>query len=134
MNRQFILDAVEQAATARGYSFHSDSDVGLKLPRSAYPAVWLNPPQFVSKQGRTHGKVTYSLTMHLMGGGVKFNAAQRAQAWEQMEDDALEIFSIVSQGDKVVAVNGLKVRSGDIALASNGEVVTTATAEVVTFY
>lgn len=134
MNRQFILDAVEQAATARGYSFHSDSDVGLKLPRSAYPAVWLNPPQFVSKQGRTHGKVTYSLTMHLMGRGVKLNAAQRAQAWEQMEDDALEIFSIVSQGDKVVAVNGLKIRSGDIALASNGEVVTTATAEVVTFY
>lgn len=134
MNRQLILDAVEQAATARGYSFHSDSDIGLKLPRSAYPAVWLNPPQFVSKQGRTHGKITYSLTMHLMGEGLKLDAAQRAQRWAQMEEDALAIFSAVSLSDKVVAVNGLKILCDDVAFAPHGEVVTTATADVVSFY
>lgn len=134
MNREVIIEAIEQAATKGGYMFHSDEEQQMPVAVKSYPALWLVPPQFSSIEGRKHGKVTYAVKLHMMHEGAKFTGQQRNQKWKQMEDEVIEIFASVSQHERVVAVNNLKMGNNSKTHSTHGELVVTATADVVTFF
>lgn len=134
MNRKTILQAVEQVATAKGYTFYSDTEELARSTVKALPAVWLSPPKFISMQGRKHGKITYEVTLHALCDGVKCASAARNQSWTQMEQELVDMFSMLSQNETVALVKNLAIRNTTNTLAGYGEVVATATAEVVTLF
>ncbi|MBR4994939.1 MAG: hypothetical protein IKY82_02630 [Alistipes sp.] len=134
MNRTYLLNAVEGIATASGYTFYSDSEQRMPQQITAYPAVWLSPPQFTSMEGRKRGKVTYSLTLHAMNEGAKLSPAQRQQEWSQLEDFLVDLFAQLSEKERIAVVDKLKIKHSSSTLTTHGEVAATATAEVVTFF
>ena len=134
MNRKQLLQAVERIATADGYHFHSTDDRHMSQLITAYPTVWLSPPVFSSMQGRKHGKVTYSVTLHALEAGAKLPPEKREEVWARLEQDIVEMFSTLSQEDFVVAVEDLKIRHTSHTLTAHGEIAATATADVITFF
>lgn len=134
MNRTYLLNAVEGIATTNGYTFYSDNEQRMSQQINAYPAMWLSPPQFSSMEGRKHGKVTYSLTLHALEQGARLSPAEREQAWAKLESDLVGLFSQLSDKERVVIVERLKIRHSCSTLTSHGEVAATATADVVTFF
>lgn len=134
MNRKLIIQSLDSLATAKGYAFYNDSDEQLPQRVKSLPAVWLSSPKFKSMEGRKHGKMTYSLTLQALAYGAKLPPTEREQAWEQMERDVIDIFSSLSQCEKVIAVENLTLKSGFATFTSSGELSLTACAEVETFF
>ena len=134
MNRTFLINAIESIATADGYSFYTDSEERASQQIKSYPATWLLPPKFQQMEGRKHGKVTYSLTLYAMDAGAKLSPAQREQTWSRLEEDLIDIFSKLSDTERVIAVEKLKIQHSSLTLTTHGEVAATATADVVTFF
>lgn len=134
MNRKTILEAAEQAATAQGYTFYTDSDERMRSTVKRLPAVWLTPPKFISMQGRRHGRITYEVTMHAMCDGWKYSPEQRNQSWTRMEEDLVEMFSRISLCDKVAAIDDLTIYFNGNTASAPGEVAATAKAKVVTLF
>lgn len=134
MNRTYLINAIEGIATSEGYSFYSDSDERMSQQIKTYPAAWLQPPKFLTMEGRNHGKVTYSVTLHAMEAGARLTPAQRQQTWSRLEEELVEMFSKLSDTERVVAVEQLMINHTSHTLTTHGEVAATATAEVVTFF
>ena len=134
MNRTYLLNAVESIAAENGYEFHSADDRYMSQHIAAYPAMWLSPPQFSSMEGRSHGKITYSMTLHALDAGAKLSPVERNGAWARLEHDLVELFTSLSRKSLVLAVENLAVRAADSTLTTHGEVSATATADVVTFF
>ena len=85
-------------------------------------------------QGRKHGKVTYSVTLHALEAGAKLPPEKREEVWARLEQEVVAMFSTLSQEDFVVAVDDLKIRHTSHTLTTHGEVAATATADVITFF
>ena len=134
MNREKLLNAVESIATAKDYRFHSAEESYITSQIKDYPSAWLVPPTFHSIEGRNHGEVTYSLTLHLLGDAAKRSPQERNQMRADLERDMLEIFTSLADECFVAEVENLKIRHTTNTLARHGEVVATATAEVITFF
>ena len=64
----------------------------------------------------------------------KLTPAERQQTWSRLEEDLVEMFSKLSDTERVVAVEQLKINHTTHTLTTHGEVAATATAEVVTFF
>ena len=134
MNRTYRLDAVESIAAENGYEFHSADDRYMSQHVASYPAMWLSPPRFSSMEGRNHGKITYSVTLHALDAGAKLSPAERNGAWAHLEHDLVDLFTALSKKSLVLAVENLAIRAADSTLTTHGEVSATATADVVTFF
>lgn len=134
MNRKNLTQAVGRIATADGYHFYTAEPREMAQMINTYPAMWLTPPEFSSMQGRKHGKVVYTVTLHAMDAGAKLPPEERESIWTRLEQDVVELFSSLSSEEFVVAVENLKIRHSSHTLTPHGEVAATATAEVVTFF
>ena len=134
MNRETIVNAIEQAATSGGYTFHCDGEQQMPVAVKEYPALWLTPPQFLKIEGRKSGKITYSVKVYAMENGIKFSPTERLNKLNKLEEDVVQMFAAVSQDERVVAVNNLKMSNNSKTDCTHGELVMTATAEVVTFF
>ncbi len=134
MNHTNLVDAIGQLAAEGGYEFHTADERFMSQTISAYPAMWLAPPQFDSMEGLHHGRMTYAVTLHALDEGAKLSPAERAEAYARLESDVVELFTSLSQADVVVAVEKLAVRAQSRSLTNHGEVAVTATADVITFF
>ena len=134
MSRKSIIDSLQAIATDYDYEFYADEERYLTQGVKRLPALWLTPPQFHSKEGRTHGKITYSVTLHALTEGAKLPPTEREAAWEMLESDLVEIFSSLSRAERVIAIENLKIKCNIASLTALGEISATATAEVVTYY
>lgn len=134
MNRTPLIQAVEQIATASGYRFYSMEDRYMPQIIKEYPTMWLSPPTFHSIEGRRHGKITYSVQMHAMQAGAKTPPEQHQSMHNQMEQELMEVFTQLTQREFIVAVENLQIRHSTQTLTPHGEVASTATAKVITFF
>jgi len=134
MNRNYLLDAVAGIAAENGYEFHSADDRYMPQHIASYPAMWLSPPQFSSMEGRSHGRITYSVTLHALDAGARLSPAERNGAWAHLEHDLVELFTSLSKKSLVLAVENLSIRAADSTLTTHGEISATATADVITFF
>lgn len=134
MNVKKLNSAIEQSATANGYHFHSAEERYIPQLTTAYPTLWLTPPTMKQMEGRTHGRITYSLTMHALDAAAKLPPEERNQRWAEMEGDLIGMFTQLSKEDFVVAIEHLTLRQSSHTLTSHGEVAVTATADVITFF
>jgi hypothetical protein len=134
MNRQKLLNAVESIATGMDYKFYSSDENYPTTQIKEYPSAWLLPPQFHSIEGRHHGTETYSLTLHLLSDAAKLSPVERNQTRTLLEEDMLQIFTSLTDKEFVSEVENLKIRYSLNNVERHGEVVATATAEVITFF
>lgn len=134
MNREKLINAFRQSATAEGYTFYSAEERLIPQMIRQYPAVWLSPPEFHSIDGRNHGQVVYSVKMHALKEGAKLDDASRAEIDAELELSIVDIFSSLSECDFIAEVDKLQIRHTSHTLTTHGEVAATATAEVITFF
>lgn len=134
MNRTHLLQAFSRTATADGYHFHSTDDRYIPQLVTAYPALWLSPPEFKQIKGRKHGTITYNITAHALDAGAKLSPTERTARHTALEEELIKVFSSLSEEEFVVAVENLSIRHSSQTLTSAGEVAATATAEVITFF
>ena len=134
MNRTNLLKAVESSATANGYHFYTGDEHYIPQLATAYPALWLNPPKFQSIEGRTHGKITYAVTLHALGANAKASPDELREMSAELEEQLLGTFSSLSEADFVVAVENLQNRHQSLTRTAVGNATATATADVITFF
>ncbi len=134
MNRTNLLKAVESSATANGYHFYSGDEHYIPQLATAYPALWLNPPKFQSIEGRTHGKITYAVTLHAIDANPKLSPEERTQVGTRLEEQLLDTFTSLSQADFVVTVENLTIKHQSLTRTALDDVTATATADVITFF
>lgn len=134
MNRTHLLQAFSRTATADGYHFHSTDERYIPQLVTAYPALWLSPPEFKQMEGRKHGTITYNIKAHALASGAKLSPTERTARHTELEEELVKVFSSLSEEDFVVAVENLSIRHTSQTLSSAGEIVATATAEVITFF
>lgn len=134
MNRTHIEGAAEALATQLGYAFHTAPEGDMFHTVRSYPAAWLAPLELHAVEGRSHGRATYDMTLHLLRTGARISPAERRAALAQMEEHMLGIFAALSLDGRVLAVEGLTVRPRTFALTPHGEISQTATARIVTWF
>lgn len=134
MNREKLTSAIQTIATAEGYKFYSGEERRVPQFVEGYPALWLTPPEFSSMEGRKHGSVIYSVKLHALCEGAKLSAAERSTTRCVQEEALVKLFTTLSNEMFVAEVENLKIRHSSQTLSSHGEVVTTATADVITLF
>ena len=134
MNRTHIEGAAETLTAQQGYTFHTgpESDMGHTV--RSYPAAWLAPLELHAVEGRSHGRATYDMTLHLLRSGARLSPAERRTALAEMEEQVLGIFAALSLDSRILAVERLSVRPRTFTLTPHGEISQTATARIVTWF
>lgn len=134
MNRKKLVNALERIATAEGYHFYSAEEQLVPQTVKHYPAAYLPPPVFSSMEGENHGSIIYSVTLHTLAEGAKQSPADRSTRRCIQEEALLNIFTTLSKEPFVAEVEKLKIRHSTPTIAARGEVVSTASADVITFF
>ena len=133
MNRAILSSAIEGAVSSYEYKFE-------EVPKSLYPciiryytAVTLIEPEFLRMEGRKHGKITYSVTLHLDRNGAKLSPEERKQTLATMEQELVDIFLRLSKHQRIAGVEDLIIEPQP-QLDNHGALSLVATAEVVTVF
>lgn len=134
MNRAMLQNALRDLAVAAGYEFHAADDPLASATIGSYPAAWLSPPKLHSVEGRKHGRISYDIVLHLLGSGFRLPPDERNRLWNRMEADALEIFTALSENDRVIAVENLEISPRASALTNHGDISQSISARVVTCF
>lgn len=134
MNRVSLSNAMQALATERGYDFHAISAEYMPAIVSQKPTLIMLHPEFKSIQGRQHGKVTYSLTLHLMQNGAKASPNERIHLIDHLEDEILEMLSDLSNHDSITTIEQVSISPSALKLTVAGEVAVTATCEVTCLF
>ena len=93
-------------------------------------AALLEEPQFLRIEGRNHGRITYSLVLHLLDKGMRSSPEHLSQLIAKMEGDMLSIMSQLSVCEGVAQVSELNISPAAHTVLGRGEVGVTARAEV----
>ncbi len=133
MNRAQLERALRVLSESNGYSFHILPPERISEVKSL-PAVVLEPPTVASVEGRRHGRISYNITLHVMCLAAKMTASQRCDALNEMEMKLLDICTLLSDDEQVIAVEELGITPREFAFTTHGEISQTARAKVVTFF
>lgn len=134
MNRTHLERAIGQRATTLGYGFRCADIAYLPHELPPFPAAWLEPPLLHAIEGRTRGRITYDLTLHLLRDGARLGDRERLAVWASLEEDMLAVFTSLSAEQTVVGVEALTIRPRTYALTTRGEISQSAQARVVTWF
>jgi hypothetical protein len=134
MNRTLLRSAMEGLVSRCGYHFQVNDEACYPTTVCRYPAAFMSQPKFVRMEGRNHGRITYNITLRFARQGAKLAPQERNSALEEMEQQMMEMFGKLSEREFVVAVEDLQIRHSSMTLTPHGEVATTATAKVITFF
>lgn len=131
MNITYLTTAVQRAAQKLGYRFMAGERDYLPARVATLPAAYLLPPEFRSMEGRNGGKITYRLTLCLMAKSWNTPPEERVVQLERLENNALEIFTALSNEGRVLAVEELSFALTPKSLTTRGDIALTATANVL---
>lgn len=130
MTRKNLISAVQQICSDCGYNFRTLDKDHLPAQTPQLPAAVLIPPNFRSISGRNHGRITYAVTLYLFRSGAHLTPEQQAELMEQLESEALEIFSQLSVVESVATVDNLTLSPQIHSRIGRAEVSLKADAEV----
>ena len=134
MNRAFLCSAIEGLVSARGYNFQLDNDTHYPTTVCRYPAAFMAQPEFLSLEGRQHGRITYKLSLRLSRQGAKLAPAERNALLDSMEQEAMELFVALSKERCVAVVDRLSIAPCTGAVDTHGAVAIEAKAQVTTIF
>ena len=134
MNRAYIAEKLRTLAEKQGCSF-VEAPAGQIAGRiAAYPTAWMEPLVLQSKSGCHHGRIIYSVRLHLMHNGLRMSPAQRNQTFDESEQTLLKIFTELSTDARVACVDELTIKVSQFAHTPHGEIAATADALIDTIY
>lgn len=81
--------ALRGLAEAAGYTFYADFIANLNAKVMTLPALYLQPLECISVQGREYGRIDYAVTMYLLATNEVHTEAEKAATWDLLESDAL---------------------------------------------
>lgn len=134
MNRIQLTNALQKIAEESGYAFRTGPARTMPANISSYPTAWLEPPVLKSKEGRRHGRIVYSLRLHILRDGLRLPPAERTARQSEAEESLLEIFTLLSEDPAVALVDELRISTAEFSLTPHGEISATAEADVETLY
>lgn len=134
MNLKAIKEAFSAAADSFGYPFHYGDIAALPRTVRSFPAFWLELPRVLEVDGRTHGRITYQVRLHLLRGVERNDARQAEAALQQMEREVLEFFAELSYAEKIIAVERLTVQPRYFGISGKGDLAMTGDARVITWF
>lgn len=134
MLRTYLADALAALATARSYAFASAPDDYLPQHCRTWPVAWLTPPELKEQEGRRHGRVVYTVALTLLDRAARRDAAARNARLAELEEALVEIFTELSQQERVIAVERLAVQPALYARTPHGDLSQRATAEVILYF
>lgn len=134
MNRAFLCSAIEGLVSQYGYHFLLNDKSYYPTTVSRYPAAFMTQPEFMSMEGRRHGRITYKVTLRLAQQGAKLAPAERNNALNQMEKELMEIFIALSKAENVAVVGNLTISPCSESIDSHGAIAIEAQASVTTIF
>ena len=117
-----------------GYEFHLDYESHYPTTVCRYPAAFMSQPQFESIEGRKHGRIAYKVKLRLAQNGAKLSPNERNQRLNEMENEMVEIFTLLSEDSIVAVVKELTISPVAEAVDNHGAVATMAEAVVETIF
>lgn len=134
MNNEILVSALRSAAAAAGYSFRCADEDRLSAASAGLPAALLLPPSVRTAKGRRHGRIEYEVALQLAADGADMPPGKKYGLRQKMEADALEIFTSLSEGERIIAVQNLTVAPVPSSASLGAFVAVTAKARVITFF
>ena len=134
MNRAFLCSAIEGLVSPYGYSFTLNDESYYPTTVCRYPAAFMSQPEFVSLEGRKHGRITYKVTLRLARQGAKLSAVERNRKLAEMEQQLTELFIELSQAERVAVVRNLTIKPTAAAIDSHGAMAMEAQATIETIF
>jgi hypothetical protein len=134
MNRAFLCSAIEGLVSARGYNFQLNDDTHYPATVCRYPAAFMAQPEFLSLEGRQHGRITYKLSLKLAQQGAKLTPTERNALLDSMEKEMLNLFVDLSTTEKIAVVENLSISPSPEAIDSHGAITLKAKAHVTTIF
>lgn len=130
MDRVKLISAVQQCCDKSGYSFRVLGVGYLAAQAPKMAAALLEEPIFLRIEGRNHGRITYSVVLHLLDKGMRNSPEKLSEQIAKMESDMLEIMSQLSVCESIAQVSELNISPTAHTVLGRGEVGVTARAEV----
>ena len=134
MNRKKLISAVQQICSNYGYSFRVVDAQSLSAQSPALPAAVLVAPEFQKIEGRSRGRITYKVVLHLFEKGARLSPEEQLEQLSQMENDMLDMFLQLSENESVAMVANLQIDSASHIKLGRAELSATATADVVIIF
>lgn len=134
MNNQILVNALREAASSAGYKLRAADDDRLTPTTAGFPAALLAPPVVHSATGRRHGRIEYDVVLRLSDAGADLPPAERYTCRQDIENDALKIFTSLSENDRIIAVQNLTVAQIPSSSSIHGEIAVVAKARVITYF
>ena len=134
MNRAILSSAIEGLVSGFGYEFNQDDSTRYPTTICRYPAAFMSQPEFVSLEGRKHGRITYKVSLRLARRGAKLAAAERNRIIAEMEEQLMEMFIDLSNDERVAVVEELTIAPCSESVDSHGAVAVEAKANVITIF
>lgn len=134
MNRAILSSAIEGVVSSYGYEFNLNDSACYPTTVCRYPAAFMSQPEFSSIEGRKHGRITYSISLHLAQQGAKLSTAERNNILAEMEQQMLDIFTELSREECVAVVEGLQISSTSPTIDNHGALAIVGKAKVVTIF
>lgn len=134
MNRAYLCSAIEGLSSQYGYHFQLNGESHYPTTVCRYPAAFMSQPEFVSLEGRKHGRITYKVSLRLARRGAKLAAAERNRIIAEMEEQLMEMFIDLSNDERVAVVEELTIAPCSELIDSHGAVAVEAKANVITIF
>ena len=134
MNRAFLCSAIEGLASEYGYHFQQGEKSCYPTTVCRYPVAFLFQPEFVSIEGRKHGKITYKLSLALAQQAAKLSPKERNTMLDAMEEEMTKIFLELSKAEKIAVVDNLTISPSSEVIDNHGALAVVANAEVTTIF
>ncbi len=134
MNRAFLCSAIERLSSKCGYSFQLNDKSYYPTTVCQYPSAFMLQPEFLSMEGRKHGKIAYKVTLRLAHQGAKLSPTERNALLNRMEEQMMQLFVELSQAECVALVENLTIAPCAEPIDSHGAVAIEAKADVITIF
>ena len=134
MNRALLCSAIERLASSSGYHFQLENEGRYPTTVCRYPAAFMSQPEFVSLEGRQHGRITYKVTLRLARTGAKLPSSERNAMLDGMESEAIELFVALSREKSVAVVDKLTISTLPEVVDAHGAIAIEAKAQITTIF
>lgn len=134
MNRAILCSAIEGVVSTYGYDFTLNDDAYYPAAVCRYPAAYMSQPEFVSLEGRKHGRITYKVSLHFARLGAKLSPKERSGLLAEMEEQITGLFVDLSRHQRIAIVRDLTIKPLAGAIDLHGAVAMVAEAYVETIF
>lgn len=133
MNSRSIIDSLCRISGGHGYVFGTGPIARALDTGGGDAGLWLLPPALSMVDGRSHGRASYDLSLHMTRRLSRATPEQTVSAAATTEEEALSMLSELSEEPYVALVDSVKieVRQGGLRPDASVHILVTAKVETI---